>query len=436
MREEQVAMWLPLLLLATLASGLDVPSVESGLDVLIASNFTLLPVGLRTGIISNPTGVASFHTPYPMQHGVDVLHFHSDVNVVAVFGPEHGFRGSAPPGQGGSSYVDPRTGLPVYAAYAMNSTELAQAFCDLALESILFDIQDVGVRFYTFIWTMYDAMIASTRCNTVRRFVVLDRPNPAGGMIVGGPASVDDGLASLVGRKPIALRHGLTIGELLELFASEFLPEDPAAAWPHSVSFERILMKGWRGRPAAGQQAREQWVAPSPNIPTPAAALVYVGFGLFEGTNLSIGRGTTQPFEFVGAPFVDYNLADALMRGRVPTSRVDYREAYFEPQSDVYAGHNCGGVQVMPRSSTDSGHAFDPLLEALVVLAEVRRLYPHDFAWRMVSGDRFWIDMLTGGNLTRLQLDAGASPAEIVQLWHSAAGLDDYIALRTQYLAY
>lgn len=327
----------------------------------------------------------------------------------------------------------------------MDAGQLAKAFCDLSLEMILFDIQDVGVRFYTFIWTMYDAMVAATNCKTVRRFVALDRPNPAGGTVVGGPASMDDGLASLVGRKPIALRHGLTIGELLDLFARHFLPTDPAAAPTHEVSFSSIWMKGWSGRPPADEQVRAQWVAPSPNIPTPAVALVYVGFGLFEGTNLSVGRGTTQPFEYVGAPFIDYQLADAL--ALPPSGGVHYRESYFEPQSDLYAGHTCGGVQVMPRRAAALDGAlptadaalptpFDPLFQALKVLAEVRRLYPRHFAWRAVSGGRFWVDMLTGSNLTRLQLDAGASPAEIVDMWHTEAGLDDFMSLRKQFLAY
>ena len=410
--------------------------VRSGLDRVIESNFSLLPSGIRTGVISNPTGVASFGSRFAMRHCVDILHFESDVDVVAVFGPEHGFRGAAPPGHGGKSfYVDDRTGLPVYAAYSMNNSVMAQTFCKLSIEMLLFDIQDVGVRFYTFIWTLYNAMLSATHCSSLRRLVVLDRPNPVGGTQVGGPVLIEPGLASLVGLKPIALQHGMTVGEISQLFAHEFLPSDPRAAHDHSVRYAVIGLSGWDGRTPADELSRAQWIAPSPNIPTPDAALVYVGFGLFEGTNLSIGRGTTRPFEYIGAPWVDNRLVDAL---RSQSRCVVFREAYFEPQSDVFARQVCGGLQVMPLiANASEGCLFDPLTSALDVLIELRRLYPGHFGWRTTSGgSRYWIDMLTGSNITRLSIDSGLSASQIIAKWHGVGGLDAFLKVRARYLMY
>lgn len=347
----------------------------------------------------------------------------------------------------------------------MNVTELAEAFCALSLEMLVYDIQDVGVRFYTFIWTLYDAMLSATRCRTVRRFVVLDRPNPVGGTVIQGPVYIDDGLASLVGRKPIALQHGMTVGELSRLFAAHFLPTDPEADPSHAaaVAFDVIPLSGWDGRwPLAGPcpqpetalSAADEWVPPSPNIPTPASALAYVGLGLLEGVNVSVGRGTAMPFLMIGAPWVDGRLAEALRAGRGQgqgqgqeqrqagvgadhaengaEASILWREAYFEPQSDVYAGEVCGGVHVMRRD--ESG--FAPLPAALRLLTELRRLYPNQFGWRTVGGGRYWLDYLTGSNYTRLAVDEGQTPDKIQAWWRKAGGLDDFLSVRERFLMY
>ena len=274
--------------------------------------------GRKVGVVTNPTGVF----PRTMEHVVDAMHASSAVDLRAVFGPEHGFRGAAQAGSSGvkapaaasaggssvASFDDPRTGIPVYDTYKKSGAELAALLTASGVDTVAFDIQDVGARFYTYVWTLYDVMVAAAAAQPPISVVVFDRPNPLGGEVVEGPVRIDDGFASFVGRRPIAVRHGMTVGELAWMFNKRFVPSDPDNPGGHPVKLAVVPMREWR-RHMRWEHTGLPWVPPSPNMPTPGTALAYVGTCLLEGTNCSEGRGTTMPFELVGATWADGALA-------------------------------------------------------------------------------------------------------------------------------
>jgi uncharacterized protein YbbC (DUF1343 family) len=285
--------------------------VQTGFDVLHAGGYQQLK-GQKVGLVANPTAVVR-----DLTHEVDVMHASGGVDLVAVFGPEHGFRGSAQAGGSEGSYKDPRTQIPVYDAYAKSVTQIAADFTKAGLDTVVFDIQDAGARFYTYIWTMYDCMQAASQAG--KRFVVLDRPNPLGGVAATGPVMHPE-YTSGVGKNAISEQHGMTVGELALLFDKEFLGG--------KVKPQVIKMRGWR-RGTFFDETGLPWVMPSPNMPTLDTAIVYPGMGLFEALTITEGRGTTRPFEIVGAPFLDWHYADALNALNLPGVR--FREAYFVP---------------------------------------------------------------------------------------------------------
>jgi uncharacterized protein YbbC (DUF1343 family) len=283
------------------------------------------------------------------------------------------------------------------------------------IDVLVFDIQDVGTRFYTYIYTMAYAMEAAAKADIP--FVVLDRPNPIGGEKVEGPV-LDPAFQSFVGWFPIPLRHGMTMGELAQLFNGEFLPKETGGT---RVRLTVIHMKGWT-------QTGLPWVPPSPNMPTLDTATVYPGMGLIEGTNLSEGRGTTRPFELIGAPYIEgWKLADALNQAHLPG--VSFREAYFTPAFSKYAGKTVGGVQLY----VEDRQAFDPVLTGLTVIQKVKQLYPDQFAWRETT-EPYWIDKLTGTDRVRKQLDVGVPAEKIAAQWKE--GLASFRRLRSKYLLY
>lgn len=393
--------------------------VRTGLDRLIESRWAAL-TGQRVGVISNPTGVDA-----KFRHLVDLLHAHTrqtpGTTIGGVFGPEHGFRGSAQAGGSEDNWIDPRTGLTVYDAY--NATQAAwTALYDRAgVQTVVFDIQDVGSRFYTYIWTLYDSMAAAARRGL--RYVVLDRPNPAGGRAYG--PMMTPRFTTAVGKKEIVQQHGMTIGELARFYNGEFLPTDAG----RPVRLEVIECRGWLPHTMGGD-TDVPWVLPSPNVPTPDTALVYPGTGMFEGVaTLSEGRGTTRPFELIGGPGFDYRWSERLNEAGLPGVR--FREAYFTPTFNKFANTLCAGVEV---KVTDQ-QAYDPIRTAVTMLVEARR-FPA-FAWRVDSWDPqrpFWIDKLSGSERLRTMIDAGASPADVVGAWQ--AELAAFEARRRPYLLY
>ncbi|CAK7282149.1 exo-beta-N-acetylmuramidase NamZ family protein [Streptomyces misionensis] len=378
---------------------------RTGFEVLAADGYRLLD-GRKTGIVTNPTGITR-----DARHIVDVMHEDPRVRLTAVFGPEHGFRGTAQAGGSEGRYDAPETGLPVYDTYLKNGQALADVFTASGVDTVVFDIQDVGARFYTYIWTLYDCMEAAALAG--KRFVVLDRPNPVTGREAQGPVLHKE-FATFVGRQPIAQAHGMTVAELARLFNKEFLTTP--------VPLETVRMTGWR-RSDFYDAAGLPWVPPSPNMPTPDTALVYSGTCMFEGTNLSEGRGTTRPFELLGAEGVDGRWAAAVNELGLPGVR--FREAYFAPTFSKFQGTTVGGVQV---HVTDRG-VYDPVRTGIALLVTARKVWK-EFAWRPDD----WIDKLTGSDRVRTMIDAGAGTDEVVGAWQRE--LAAFRRTREEYLLY
>ena len=388
--------------------------VMTGAEVLANDGWRAL-AGQKVGVISNPTGILPDY-----QHIVDTMHASGKVNIVAVFGPEHGFRGSAQAGGSEGDHVDPRTGIMVYDAYGANADKLAGLYTKSGVETVVFDIQDVGARFYTYIWTMFEAMLAAVR--TGAKFVVLDRPNPVGGYARG--PMLKPGYTSGVGKKEIVQQHGMTVGELARMFDAEYLPLEPNGG--RLKELQVIEVSNWK-RDQLYDDTGLTWVMPSPNMPTPDTALVYPGLCLFEATNMSEGRGTTRPFELIGAPYVDYRWAEALQTKHIPG--VAFREAYFTPTISKNANVLCGGVQVQ---ITDP-HSVEAITAATHMIVEARKLYPQ-FTWREETPPGRWIDLLTGSDRFRTMLLADATAEEIVAAWKPET--DAWTARRAKYLLY
>lgn len=390
---------------ASVARSGDGGRVRTGFDRLAADGYARLS-GQRVGVVTNPTGITR-----DVRHIVDVMHADDRVNIVAVFGPEHGFRGTAQAGGSEGRYNDPATGLPVYDTYLKSGQPLADIFTASGVETVVFDIQDAGARFYTYIWTLYDCMQAAAMAG--KRFVVLDRPNPVTGRAALGPV-LDKAFATFVGREPISQAHGMTVTELAELFNGEFLTKP--------VELETVRMSGWR-RSDFFDGTGLPWVPPSPNMPTPDTALVYSGTCLFEGTNLSEGRGTTRPFELLGAEGIDRKWAEAANALRLPGVR--FREAYFAPTFSKFQGKTIGGVQL----HIHDRKSYDPVRTGIALLVTAKRTWS-GFAWRPDN----WIDKLTGSAKVRTMIDAGAGTDEVVGAWQSE--LAAFRAVRKRYLRY
>ncbi len=345
----------------------------------------------RVGLVANPTTVDR-----RLAHAADLLHRHPDVSLCRLFGPEHGLRGSVQDMVGVADDADPATGLPVTSLYGATFESLSPAPKHLAgLDVLLFDIQDVGARYYTYAATMALCMRAAKTAGI--RVVVLDRPNPIGGTAVEG-GGLDEGLENFCGLYPIPQRHGMTLGELARLYNRTF---------GIGCELEVVACQGW-ARSAWYDECGLPWVLPSPNMPTPETALVYPGMCLLEGTNLSEGRGTTRPFELFGAPFID---AAALARElrRQDLSGVRFRECVIEPAFHKFKGERCGALQL----HVENRRAFEPYRTGLAVLVAVRKLWPEALAWRTASyefrADVPAIDLLTGRAAVRQAIDRGAA---------------------------
>jgi uncharacterized protein YbbC (DUF1343 family) len=385
--------------------------VRPGVEMLHRSGYELIE-GERVALISNPTGILP-----DLRHAFDVMHEDERVELVAAFGPEHGFRGAGQAGDHDDFFIDPRTGVPVYDAYSPE--RYARDLSAEEVDTVLFDIQDIGPRFYTFIWTMYRAMHGAALAGC--RFVVLDRPNPISATDAHGPMLDYPAFSSGVGFRPIVWLHGMTVGELARLFNAELLPDDAG----RSVELEVVEMAGWR-RDMYFEDTGLPWVLPSPNIPTVDSAIVYPGTCLFEGTNFSEGRGTTRPFELIGAPWVGHEWSDALNELDLPG--VEFREAYFQPTFHKFQGEMCGGVQPYV---TDR-RQFDAIRTGIAMLATAKALYA-DFAWRPGTPPLF-IDLLTGSDQVRISIDDGKSADQIVAGWQEE--IDQFREVREQYLIY
>jgi len=365
------------------------PPVRTGADVLVRDRLALLQ-GKRVGVVTNHTGRLADGT-----HLADAL-IARGVRVTALFGPEHGIRGEAAAGEKLGDSRDPATGVPVYSLYGATRKPTPAMLRDVDI--LLYDIQDVGVRFYTYISTMALAMEAAAEARIP--FVVLDRPNPLGGLAVDGPVRADS-LTSFVGHLPIPVVYGLTCGELARMIEGEqWLP---AGLRPDLTV---VPMEGWERRmlwPDTGLR----WVRPSPNLPTFAAAQIYPATCFIEATDCSEGRGTDAPFQNIGAPYVDGNLLATRLAGRALPG-VRWEPVRFVPKGSKHKGTPCGGIR---GEVTDQG-SFQPLLTALVLLDELRTAYPGSFTVRVPTMNR-----LMGSAVPWRELVAGRAPAEIPPLW-------------------
>ncbi len=388
-------------------------SVTLGLERLF-QDFPGSCSGARVGIICNH---ASVDRQY--RHAVDLFADCSRFRLTTVFGPQHGARGDKQDNMIESDhYRDPQRDVPVYSLYGEHRKPTPEMLDSL---DILFcDLTDVGARIYTFIYTMALAMEACAERG--KRFVVLDRPNPIGGTEVEGNV-LDPAFRSFVGLFPIPMRHGMTIGELACLFNREF---------GIGAELEVVRAAGWQ-RDAWLSETGVSWVMPSPNMPTLQTAAVYPGAVLVEGTHLSEGRGTTQPFELIGAPYIDpYLLSRELNGHRLPG--VHFRPCFFRPTFHKWAEELCGGVQI---HVTDRA-SFRPFLAGLAVLREVLRLYPERFAWRKppyeYEYEKMPIDILLGTDSLRRSLEAGEELRAMEESWQ--ADLGRFLEKRRRYLLY
>lgn len=389
--------------------------VRTGLERVLSGDDAVLR-GKRVGLIANPTTV-----DVELRHAVDLLHAEPGVDVRALFGPEHGLRGDAQDMISVGGGDDARTGLPVHSLYGADEASLEPSQESLAgLDAVVFDIQDVGSRYYTYVWTMVYAMRACARAGI--ELVVLDRPNPIGGALIEGGA-IGEPYRSFVGLRSIPNRHGLTAGEIA-MWAR--------AAEGLDVGVHIVTMDGWT-REMHYDDTGLPWVSPSPNMPTLETALVYPGMCLIEGTEASEARGTTRPFELVGAPYVDgYALAEMLDSEDLPG--VAFRPLVFTPMFHKHARHACGGVQL---HITDRV-AFRPYRTGVGVLRAMRALWPEAFAWRERAyefrSDVPAIDLLTGSSEVREAIDAGESLDAIAATWTEAQ--DAFAAERRQWFLY
>lgn len=375
--------------------------MRTGLDVLLQDRAREFKTA-RLGLVAHPASVTA-----GLVHAVDAVMAHRDLGLAAVFGPQHGARGDKQDNMiESASCRDARTGLPVHSLYG----EVRKPTPEMldGLDVLLFDLQDVGVRVYTFIWTMILAMEACGAAGV--RFVVLERPNPIGGVVREGPI-LRPGFESFVGLRGIPLRHGLTTAELARMAVGD---------WGIRCDLDVIPCDGWE-RSAFFDETGLPWVMPSPNLPSLESCLPYPGMVLLEGTNLSEGRGTTRPFEIVGAPWLDADvLAGRLAAEELPGVRV--RPCWFEPTFQKHAGRTCGGVQW---HVTDR-RAFRSVDAALALLRAARDLAGDAFRWRdppyEYEVEKPPIDILWGSPALREGIDAGLDARSLL------AGADAEIA--------
>ncbi|MGA3852997.1 exo-beta-N-acetylmuramidase NamZ family protein [Bacillus pumilus] len=379
-------------------------AVKTGIETLLSGNLSWLK-GKRVGLITNPTGIDA-----NMKSSVDLLFEHPNIKLTALYGPEHGVRGDAQAGEGVESYTDEKTGLPVYSLYGKTRKPTPDMLKNV--DVLLFDIQDVGTRYYTYIYTMAYAMEAAKENNIP--FVVLDRPNPIGGLKVEGPV-LEPEHASFVGLYPIPLRHGMTTGELATFFNKEF----------HiNADVTVIKMKNWK-RSMTFDDTKLPFVLPSPNMPTVDSTFVYPATGLIEGTNVSEGRGTTKPFELIGAPYINSNeLADHL--NQLKLKGVKFRPVSFTPTFSKHAGKLSHGVQlyVTDRSS------FEAVKTGLSFIKAIHDLYPKDFEFLQTGS----FDKLIGNGWIKEEINQGTSVKHIMKRYHH--DLKSFEKKRKKYLIY
>lgn len=387
------------LIFSSIASG-QLPAVKAGADVLFESKMDLIE-GKRIGLVTNHTAILSNG-----KHLADVLHSTQNVTLAALFGPEHGVRGDAPDGRTIRDTVDANTGVPVFSLYGRINKPTPEMLKDV--DVLVFDIQDVGARFYTFISTMFLCMESAAE-NKIP-FIVLDRPNPITGNLMGGPIRVDS-LKTFVGWVPVPIAHGMTVGELAQMANTEGWLKDKMSA-----NLTVVKMENWK-RSMWYDETSLRWIKPSPNMATLTTAIVYPGLCLIEGINVSEGRGTEKPFEYIGAPWIDgKKLTETVRRYNLPG--VTFKPVTFTPQeipnvaaNPKYKGRECAGIYVNVTDRTK----LDPVKTGIAVVAAIHALYPDSLQFRERGFDR-----LAGTPMIREAILKGISVETIVSSWSEA----------------
>lgn len=371
-------------------------TVQTGLDRLLDTPPATLK-GATVGLLTNPSGITA-----DFRSAVDLLYHVDTMKLAAIFGPEHGVRGDAQAGEHVGSRTDSRTGLPLRSLYGATMTPTAEMLT--GLDALLIDLQDVGIRYTTYATSAARAIDGCAEAGIP--VVILDRPNPLNGATVQGNL-LDPAFVSTVGFHPIAIRHALTLGELGRLYARDRRLPEP----------EVVAMRGWRRRDWYDETGLP-WVLPSPNLPTLETVTLYPGTCLIEGTNLSEGRGTTKPFELIGAPWLDPNSLAARLR-QVDLPGVAFRPTWFTPTFSKHAGQHCGGVQI---HVTDRNTLNAPAL-GVYLLAAVMAEDPEAFAWLPPTneGRPYFIDLLAGSDTLRTTLTAGGSIPDLLAAWEDDA---------------
>jgi len=368
--------------------------------------------GQRVGVVCNHASIDR-----DFRHIVDRL-ASGDVRLAAIFGPQHGFRSDVQENMIETPHADdPDRRVPIYSLYSETREPTAEML--RGLDALVIDLQDVGTRIYTYIYTMANCLRACARHGVPA--IVCDRPNPIGGEVEG--AALVPGWESFVGQFPIPMRHGMTIGELARLFNEHFGIGAP---------LEVVAMEGWQ-RDLFADETGLPWVMPSPNIPTLETAVVYPGTVLFEGLLISEGRGTTRPFELIGAPWIEAErFAPAMNALGLPG--VHFRPAVFEPTFHKHAKQPCGGCQI---HVTDR-RSFKPLLTGVALIQMLRRANPEQFAWREppyeYEHDKLPFDILAGSDILRQQLEADVPATDIAATWRDDEAA--FTKLRQPFLLY
>ncbi|GIU81142.1 MAG: DUF1343 domain-containing protein [Acidobacteria bacterium] len=385
--------------------------VKLGLERLLSEKKSLLK-GKRIGLICNQASVN-----HKYNFAADLLLEDKDLKLKAIFGPQHGFNTDVQDNMIETPHSTYR-GIAAFSLYSETRKPTAEMLKDI--DTLLFDLQDVGCRVYTYIYTMANSMLACAENN--KEFIVLDRPNPIGGIEIEGNL-VESGYESFVGMFPIPMRHGMTVGELALMFNQEF---------NINCSLQVLEMQGWK-RNYFYDETDAPWVMPSPNMPTVDTAVVFPGTVFFEGTQVSEGRGTTRPFEMIGAPYIDARkLAEEMNALQLPG--VIFRPVNFIPTFQKHSGKSCGGVFLHVTNRRE----FKPVLTGIALLKTIHDLYPLDFRWKEPPYeyvfDKNPFDVIAGTNKLRVQIESGCSLQEIVQSWKEDE--ETFAKKRQRYLLY
>ena len=387
--------------------------IKLGLERLLDERVDRL-AGVRVGLVCNQASV-----DHAFRHAADLFHEHSKINLTALFGPQHGIRGDVQDNMIETEHaVDRRTQVPIYSLYSETREPTDEMLRDV--DVIVVDLQGVGCRIYTFAYTMANCMRAAKRLG--KKVIVCDRPNPIGGEMVAGNVT-ERGHESFVGQFNLPTRHGMTMGELARLFNEHF---------GIGCELEVIELGGW-SRDLWYQDTDGPWVLPSPNIPTPDSCKVFPGTVHLEGTQMSEGRGTTRPFELVGAPYIDADqYADALAALELPG--VAFRSCVFMPTFQKHGGKACGGVQI---HVTDRA-TFEPVSAGVAIVKTAYDLYRDEFRWKdppyEYEFERNPFDVISGTTEMRAQIERGDSLDSIIESWQPA--LEEFKRVRREHLLY